>query len=137
VGESTGGQFEKVPRNPDFVVDPTPDGYGFVNLEKFKQGFANDVSDADAAFMRDSQGPINLQIFDQKVTQAAWKTKPSWFIVATQDVAIPPKLLRIQAERIGADTVEIEASHVPFLSKPKEVAAVIEKAALGASKADK
>ena len=129
VGESTGEQFKEIPAPPEFVIEPGPDGFGFVNLEKFKLGFANDTSDADAAFLRDSQVPINMAAFGTKVTKAAWRTKPSWFIVATQDHAIAPKLLRKQAERIGAEIVEIEASHVPFITKPKEVAAVIEKAA--------
>ncbi|MBX3741453.1 MAG: alpha/beta hydrolase [Akkermansiaceae bacterium] len=128
-GESTGDQFAEIPPPPEFVIEPGPDGFGFVNLEKFKQGFANDTTNADAAFLRDSQVPINMAIFGTKVTQAAWRVKPSWFIVATQDNAIAPKLLRKTANKIGAETVEIEASHVPFISKPKEVAAVIEKAA--------
>lgn len=136
-GESTGDQFSEIPAPPEFVIEPGPDGFGFVNLKKFKLGFADDTSDADAAFLRDSQVPINMAIFGAKVTQAAWRTKPSWFIVATQDKAIAPKLLRTQAERIGANTVEIEASHVPFITKPKEVAAVIEKAALSSVKAAK
>ena len=134
VGESTGDQFSEIPAPPEFVIEPGKDGFGFVNLEKFKLGFANDTSDADAAFLRDSQVPINMSAFGAKVTKAAWRSKPSWFIVATQDNAIAPKLLRKQAERIGAEVVEVEASHVPFISKPKEVAAVIEKAALGSAK---
>jgi pimeloyl-ACP methyl ester carboxylesterase len=129
VGESTGDQFAEIPAPSEFVIEPGPDGFGFVNLEKFKLGFANDASAADAAFLRDSQVPINMTIFGTKVTHAAWHTKPSWFVVATQDNAIAPKLLRKQAERIKAEIVEVEASHVPFLTKPKEVAAVIEKAA--------
>lgn len=133
-GESTGDQFGEIPPPPEFVIEPGPDGYGFVNLEKFKLGFSGDLSDADAAFLRDSQVPINMTIFGTKVSQAAWRTKPSWFIVATEDNAIAPKLLRKTADKIGAETVELEASHVPFISKPKEVAAVIEKAAQNAMK---
>lgn len=128
-GESTGDQFSEIPAPPEFVIEPGADGFGFVNLEKFKLGFANDVTDADAAFMRDSQVPINMANFSSKLKQAAWHSKPSWFIVATQDKAIDPKLQRKQAERIGAKVVEIEASHVPFVTKPREVAAVIENAA--------
>jgi len=137
VGESTGDQFVKIPAPPEFVIETGADGFGFLNLEKFKLGFANDTSDADAAFLRDSQVPINMANFGTKVTHAAWRSKPSWFIVATQDNAISPKLLRKQAERIGAEIIEIEASHVPFVTKPKEVAAVIEKAALNSVKAAK
>lgn len=103
-------------------------------MEKFKLGFANDTSDADAAFLRDSQMPINMEAFGAKLTKAAWRNKPSWFIVATQDNAITPKLLHKQARCIGAEVVEVEASHVPFITKPKNVAAVIEKAALNSVK---
>lgn len=134
VGESTGDQFAEIPAPPEFVIEPGPDGFGFVNLEKFKAGFAADTTDADAAFLRDSQVPIAMEIFSTKLTHAAWRTKPSWFVVATQDKAIAPELLRKQAARIGAQVTEVEASHVPFITKPDEVAAVIEKAAQGAAK---
>jgi pimeloyl-ACP methyl ester carboxylesterase len=129
VGETTGGQFKEIPAPPEFVIEPGPDGFGFVNLEMFKAGFAADTSDADAAFLRDSQVPIAMSAFTTPLTQAAWRTKPSWFIVATQDRAIDPRLLRQQAARIGAEIVDVEASHVPFVTRPREVADVIERAA--------
>lgn len=129
IGESTGDQFAEIPAPPEFIIEPGPDGFGFVNLEKFKLGFANDTTDADAAFLRDSQVPINMAVFGAKLKHAAWRTKPSWFIVATQDNAISPMLLRKQAKRISAEIVELEASHVPFITKPKEVVGVIETAA--------
>ena len=128
-GESTGDQFAKIPAPPGFVIETQSDGFGFVNLAKFKSGFAGDVSDADAAFMRDSQVPIAMSAFGDKITKAAWRVKPSWFVVATQDGAIDPKLLRQTAARIGAQTVEIKGSHVVFLSQPEAVANVIDKAA--------
>ncbi|WP_199256144.1 alpha/beta fold hydrolase [Mycolicibacterium mengxianglii] len=131
VGESTGEQFAEIPAPPDFVIEKQPDGFGFVNLDKFKMSFAGDTTDAEAAFLRDSQVPLNMSIFDTKVTQAAWKTKPSWAVVATQDEAIDPKLLRQTAARIGATTQEIEGSHVTFLTQPKLVADVIDRAAQG------
>ena len=87
----------------------------------------------DAAFMRDSQVPIAMSAFGDKVTKAAWRVKPSSFIVATEDGAIDPKLLRKTATRIGAQTVEIKGSHVVFLSQPQAVANVIDKAAKAAS----
>lgn len=129
VGESTGVQFKDIPPPPAFVIETGPDGYGFVNLDKFKVGFADDTSDADAAFLRDSQVPINMSIFDTPVTHAAWKHKPSWAVVARQDKAIDPKLLRRTAERIGAEITEVDASHVPFLTQPLDIAAVIDRAA--------
>jgi len=134
-GESTADQFAEIPAPPEFVIELGSDGFGFANMEKFKLGFANDTSDADAAFLRDSQVPINMAIFGTRLTKAAWRTKPSWFIVATQDKAIAPKLLHKQAKRIGAEVVEVEASHVPFITKPKDVAAVIVKAATNSVKA--
>lgn len=134
VGESTGYQFKDIPPPPEFVIEAQEDGFGFVNLEKFKIGFAGDTTDADAAFLRDSQVPINMSIFDTKVSHAAWRIKPSWAIVATQDKAIDPKLLRHTAERIGARIEEVQASHVPFLTQPKAVAEVIDRAARGDSR---
>lgn len=132
VGQSTGDQFAEIPPPPAFIIEPQADGFGFVNGPKFKAGFAGDTSDADAAFLRDSQVPIAMEIFGAKVTEAAWRTKPSWFVVATEDSAIDPKLLRATAQRIGAATYEIEGSHVVFLTKPDAVADVIDRAARSA-----
>lgn len=135
VGESTGDQFAEIPAPPEFIIETQDDGFGFVNLDNFKVGFAGDTSDADAAFLRDSQVPINMAIFGTPVTQAAWRIKPSWAVVATEDRAIDPKLLHETAERIGAVVTEVEASHVPFLTQPKAVADVIDAAAQGAHSA--
>ena len=132
VGESTGDQFADIPLPPEFVIETGPDGFGFVSFEKFKLGFAGDTRAADAAFLRDSQVPINMSIFATKVSQAAWRSKPSWAVVATEDKAIDPKLLRHMANRIGAKITEVKASHVPFLTQPKAVADVIDRAAQGA-----
>jgi len=134
-GESTGDQFAEIPAPPEFVIEPGPDGFGFVNRELFKAGFASDTTDADAAFLRDSQVPINMAIFGVRLTQAAWRTKPSWAVVATQDRAIDPRLLKQQAKRIGAKITEVKASHVPFLTQPRAVADVIDAAARSASQA--
>src|SRR5690606_6107065 len=128
-GESTGDQFAKIPAPKGFVIEPQSDGLGFVNGEKFKAGFAGDVSDADAAFMRDSQVPIAMSAFGDKLGNAAWRVKPSWFVVATQDGAIDPTLLRATAKKIGAVTQEIDGSHVVFIPQAKAVADVIDRAA--------
>ncbi|ARP94506.1 alpha/beta fold hydrolase [Bordetella genomosp. 13] len=133
-GESTGSQFKDIPPPKEFVIETQKDGFGFVSLEKFKIGFAGDLSDADAAFLRDSQVPINMSIFETKVTQAAWRNKPNWAIVATEDKAIDPKLLRHMAKRIGAQVTEVQASHVPFVTQPKAVADVIDRAARSTSR---
>ena len=132
-GETAGDQYAGFGIPSTFVVDEQPDGFGFLNLERFKEGFAADVSDADAAFMRDSQVPIALSAFATPVTQAAWRTRPSWFIVATEDAAISPAMLNQQATRIGATKVEIRASHVPMVSQPHAVADVIDQAARAVS----
>ncbi|HEX2526362.1 MAG TPA: alpha/beta hydrolase [Geminicoccus sp.] len=133
-GESTGDQFAEIPPPPEFIIEEQSDGFGFVNGPKFKKGFAADTSDADAAFLRDSQVPIAMSAFSAKVTQAAWRTKPSWFVVATEDSAIDPRLLRSTARRIGAVTEEVAGSHVVFLTKPKAVADVIDRAAMDAGR---
>lgn len=133
VGESTGDQFVKIPAPPEFVIETGSDGFGFVNMSQFKAGFADDTSDKDAAFLRDAQVPINMDIFSTSLTQAAWRTKPSWAVVATQDRAIAPRLLLEQAERIGAKVTKVEASHVVFLTRARAVAEVIDTAAQEAS----
>lgn len=129
VGESTLDQYARVPPPPDFVPEEQADGFAFLNAEKFRAGFAADTSGADAAFLRDAQVPIAMAALTAKVKTAAWKAKPSWFVVATEDGAIAPDLLRSTAQRIGADTTEVKGSHVVFLTQPKAVADVIDRAA--------
>ena len=133
VGETAGDQYEGFGIPSTFVIEEQTDGFGFINPERFQEGFAADVSDADAAFMRDSQVPIAMSVFATPVTQAAWRTRPSWFIVATEDAAISPPMLRAQVKKIGATAVEIRASHVPMISQPHAVADVIDQAARSAS----
>ncbi|RZJ06177.1 MAG: alpha/beta hydrolase [Brevundimonas sp.] len=133
VGETAGDQYEGFGIPPTFVIDTQADGFGYIDLERFQEGFAADVNDADAAFMRDSQAPIAMSVFATPVTQAAWRTRPSWFIVATEDAAISPPMLNQQAEKIGATKVEIRASHVPMVSQPRAVAEVIDQAARSVS----
>ncbi|RWP76945.1 alpha/beta hydrolase [Mesorhizobium sp.] len=131
VGQSTLDQYAEVPPPPNFQPDVQPDGFAFLKTETFKDGFAGDANDADAAFLRDSQVPIAMKALEAKVTTAAWKTKPSWYVVATEDGAIAPELLRSTADRIGAVTTEVKGSHVVFLTQPEAVADVIEQAAKG------
>lgn len=131
-GETTSEQYTGFSA-PDFVIDVQPDGYGLVNREKFKIGFAGDTSDADAAFLRDSQVPINMSVFGTKLTQAAWRTRPSWAVIATDDKAFDVRMLHKMAKRIGATVTEVKASHAVFMTQPKAVAAVIERAAQDAA----
>lgn len=132
VGETAGDQYAGFGIPSTFVIEEQADGFGFISAERFKEGFAADLNDADVAFMRDSQVPIAMSSFATPVTQAAWRTRPSWFIVATEDGAIAPAMLRRQAEKIGAVKVEIRASHVPMISQPHAVADVIDQAARSA-----
>ena len=69
------------------MIDTSSDGFGFIWADKFKAGFAHDTTDADAAFLRDSQVPINMSAFGTALTNAAWRSKPSWTVIATEDKA--------------------------------------------------
>lgn len=134
-GESTSEQYTGFTTPPEFVIDTLPDGFGLLNLEKFKAGFAADASDADAAFLRDSQVPINMSAFATKLTNAAWRSKPSWAVIATDDKAFDQRMLQTMAARIGAKVTEVKASHAVFMTQPKVVADVIDEAARSASSA--
>ncbi len=135
VGESVGSQLAQIPAPQEFVVEPQPDGFAFINLDKFKAGFAADLNDADAAFMRDAQVPIALSAFGAPMTHAAWRMKANWAVIARQDRAIDPRLLRQMAERSGARVTEVDASHVLFISQPRAIADVIDEAARVTSQA--
>lgn len=129
-GETTAQQYEGFAETPDFVIDVGDDGFGFVNPDKFKAGFAADTSDADAAFLRDSQVPINMASFSATVTEAAWRTKPSWAVIATEDRAFDQAMLRHMAQRMDATIVDAPgASHALFLTQPDIVAGAIHTAA--------
>jgi pimeloyl-ACP methyl ester carboxylesterase len=110
-------------------VVPDTAGFLYISREKFHEVFAKDVSVAEASVMVVTQKPINSASFDQSVNHVAWKTVPSWYLVAQEDQAINPDLERFMANRIGAKTTEIKASHVPFISHPDEVVKLIETAA--------
>jgi pimeloyl-ACP methyl ester carboxylesterase len=131
-GETTADQYSGFTTPPEFVIDTLPDGFGILNRDKFKAGFAADASDADAAFMRDSQVPINMSVFATRLQNAAWRTKPSWAVIATDDKAFDQRMLRTMAERIGASIKAVPASHAVFVTQPKVVADVIEEAARNA-----
>ena len=128
-GESSAEQYAGFTTPPEFVIDAGADGFGFVSLEKFKAGFAADTTDADAAFMRDSQVPVNLANFGTKLTHAAWRSKPSWAVIAAQDRAFDVRMLHKMAQRMGAKITEVDASHAVFMTQPKVVADVIDRAA--------
>jgi pimeloyl-ACP methyl ester carboxylesterase len=113
-------------------VVKSDDGFLTINLATFHNDFAADVSKADADYMARSQVPISEQAITASVSEAAWRSKPSWYAVATNDHKINPDLERYMAKRAGSTTVEIDGSHAIYVSQPKSVAALIEKAAAGA-----
>ncbi|MEQ9815514.1 MAG: alpha/beta hydrolase [Azospirillaceae bacterium] len=133
VGQSTLDQYAEVPPPPNFVPEEQPDGFAYLNGDHFHAGFAGDTDAADAAFLRDAQVPIAMAALATPVTVSAWRTRPCWYVVATEDGAIAPELLRSTARRIGAATTEVPGSHVVFVTQPKAVADVIDAAAKGAA----
>ena len=132
-GESTAQQYEGFAATPDFVIDVGEDGYGFLNRDLFKKGFAADASDADAAFLRDSQVPIDMSVFATPVAHAAWRDKPSWAVIGTDDRAFDQAMLEHMAQRMGADITRVAASHALYATQPGVVSDVIAAAAEGAS----
>ena len=130
VGEKLGPLAGSIPPAATSIA-PTSDGYLLIDQAKFPADFAGDLPIAEAGFMAISQMPLNASAFGTPITAAAWKTKPSYGIVATQDRMINPDLERMMYKRAGAKVTEIRASHVVFISQPRAVAAVIEQAARG------
>ena len=107
------------------------DGYLLLDKAKFPASFAGDVSPEKAAFMADSQVPWGVNALGSTISEPAWRTKPSWYLLTTDDKMIPPAAQRQMAKRAGATVVEVKASHAVFVSQPQAVASLIEKAAKG------
>jgi pimeloyl-ACP methyl ester carboxylesterase len=121
------------PGAPVPPILPPVDGYLFLDKTKFRASFAADVSETKAAFMADSQVPSGVGALSGAVTEPAWKTKPSWYLVATEDKMIPPPAQRQMAARAGATIAEAAGSHAIYVSKPEAVATLIAKAAKSVS----
>ena len=117
------------PGAPVPPILPPQNGYLFLDRAKFRASFAADVGEAKAAFMADSQVPWGVNALAGEVTEPAWKSKPSWYLIATEDKMIPPPAQRQMAARAGATVAEAAGSHAIYVSKPEAVAAVIAKAA--------
>lgn len=128
-GETTAQQYDGFTASPDFVIDTAPDGFGFIRPDRFRAGFAADASADDAAFMRDSQVPIRMSAFGQKLAAAAWRSRPSWAIIPADDKAFDQRMLDSMARRIGARVTRVKASHAVFMTQPALVAGVIDTAA--------
>ncbi|WP_328677687.1 alpha/beta hydrolase [Streptomyces sp. NBC_01261] len=119
------------PGAPVPPILPPVDGFLFLDREKFAASFAGDLPVDDAQFLADSQVPWGVAALAGAVTEPAWQTKPSYYLVATDDRMIPPPAQRLMAERAGATVAETGGSHAVYVSKPDEVAAFIKKAASG------
>jgi pimeloyl-ACP methyl ester carboxylesterase len=134
-GETTLDLIKTAPPAPENGILP-PDDKGLIwyDKAKFHAGFVADVSKEKADFMYASQQPINVKAFLTPLTQAAWKAKPSYAIVATEDKSINPIIERTMYKRAGSIVTEIKGSHALFIAKAKEVADVIEAAAKAGSK---
>src|SRR5216684_3331868 len=130
-GESCASIEQALPQaSKAFKADSN--GNWWIEPEHFAADFAADVPQAVSHFMAQSQVPISTDSFTHKVTTPAWKTKPSWYMVATEDRSINPIQERMMAKRAHAKTVEVKASHVAYMSFPKETVKLIEEAATSA-----
>jgi len=109
------------------------DGYLFLDREKFAASFAADVQPNVASFMADSQVPWGLEALQGAVSEPAWRSKPTWYLIATEDRMIPPAAQRAMAGRADAEVTEAPGSHAIYVSHPEAVASVIQRAAVGAA----
>jgi pimeloyl-ACP methyl ester carboxylesterase len=117
------------PGAPVPPILPPRDGFLFLDREKFHASFAGDVGDDQAAFMADSQVPWGVEALGGTITEPAWRSKPSWYLVTTEDRMIPPPAQQFMSKRAGSTVVEVAASHSVYVSQPAAVAELIEKAA--------
>jgi hypothetical protein len=117
------------PGAPVPPILPPQNGYLFLDKARFAASFAADVEAEKAAFMADSQVPWGVEALSGTISEPAWKTKSSWYLIATEDKMIPPPAQRFMADRAGSTVVESAGSHAIDVSQPNAVAAIIEKAA--------
>src|SRR6476620_10130669 len=123
------------PGAPVPPILPPREGFLFLDREKFHASFAGDVSDEQAAFMADSQVPWGVDALGGTITEPAWRSTPSWYLVTTEDRMIPPPAQRFMSERAGSTVVEVAGSHAIYVSQPNAVATLIKQAAQGAAAA--
>ena len=125
-GQSANESVKSFPASPG-AQKLKPDANGYVSLTKeiTKTDFAQDLKQPETDLMTATQGPIAAKCFDEKVTTAAWKTKPNWYVVASKDRMINPDAQKTFAKTMNATTTTIDSSHVPMVSKPAEVTKVI------------
>ena len=130
-GESVSSLIKDLipPDAPAPPILPPQDGFLLLDKAKFPTAFAGDVDRERAEFMADSQVPWGLEAVSATISEPAWKTKPSWSLVATEDRMIPPGAQRFMSERAGATVVEVAGSHAVFVAQPEAVANLIVQAA--------
>ena len=129
-GESVGSLIKDPPPGaPVPPILPPQDGFLFLDRTKFHASFAADVNADQAAFMAVSQVPWGVEALGGAITEPAWKTKPSWYLVASEDKMIPPDAQRAMSKRTGSTVAEAKGSHAIYVSQPKAVASLIEEAA--------
>jgi pimeloyl-ACP methyl ester carboxylesterase len=114
---------------PQPPILPPRDGFLFLDRDKFHAAFAADLPAGLAAFMADAQVPWGVDALGGPVTDAAWRTKPSWYLVTTEDRMIPPAAQHAMAQRAGSDVVEVAGSHSTYVHQPTKVADLIKRAA--------
>jgi pimeloyl-ACP methyl ester carboxylesterase len=130
--ESVGSLIAGFPADgPQPPILPPRDGFLLLDRDKFHASFAADLPDGQAAFAADAQVPWHVDAPAGKITDPAWRAKPSWYLVTTEDRMIPPPAQRTMAGRIGATVTEVAASHSVYVSQPEAVASVIAHAAAG------
>jgi pimeloyl-ACP methyl ester carboxylesterase len=128
-GESVGSISKPYPAAPlGSELRPDSQGFLWVTPKGIAEDFAQDLPKAEKQLLSATQGPTNAAAFGANITTAAWKTKPSWFVIASHDRAIPPELEKAEAAKMKATSITIPSSHVAMLSHPKEVADLIEQA---------
>ncbi|HEX3450235.1 MAG TPA: alpha/beta hydrolase, partial [Isosphaeraceae bacterium] len=131
-GESVSSLIKDPPAGaPVPPILPPQDGYLFLDKAKFPDAFAADLTPDVASFMADSQVPWGLDALNGAITRPAWRTKPSWYMVSTEDRMIPPVAQRAMSKRAGSTVVEVKGSHAVYVSQPNAVARFIEEAATG------
>lgn len=131
-GESLDILIKKYPPTPIFsALVPDSAGFLFIDQAKYHEVFAHDLIKEEASVLATTQKAIAGSAFGESLKDAAWKTIPSWYAVSTQDRAIDPELQRFLAKRMNAQTTELTASHVSFISQPAKIAGIIETAAKG------
>jgi pimeloyl-ACP methyl ester carboxylesterase len=129
-GESVNALIKNPPPGaPVPPILPPQDGFLFLDKAKFTASFAADVAADTAAFMADSQVPWGVEALGGAISEPAWKMKPSWYLVSTEDKMIPPDAQRAMSKRAGSTVVEVKGSHSVYVSQPQAVASLIAKAA--------